>query len=552
MRASPRDGTDDRREVLTIALVLLLPLLVAAEGKTPEKCTLAGTVVNSLTGEPLNKAQILAEPLGKPGAPAYGTLSDANGNFKLVELDPGQYRVRGERNGYLPTSYSGRRADSTGAAVVVAPGQQLLDLKLKMPPFGVIAGTVRESDGEPVAGARVEVLRVDYSNGYYPRAELIEGASTDDSGQYRSVNLPPGKYYVRVTPRESSFAVDGSPKSARRLEVLVPTLYPGVQDPSTATLVEVTPGARVTGIGVTLSRNRLFRVSGYAPFPAQADQGSVILACANGISGVLEQVSASVVQKGDGKFAIEGVPPGSYQLSAVANGRDRFYFGRLPIEVGDTDVEGVRVTIDAGTEVTGRVTLAGAAAAKFASALFFTDGTFENRFTAGVGSDQTFGVNLNQSRTRYQISLPKEGPLFIQSIRSGGIDVFREGLAISGGGKVELEVVLSADAGQVDGVVLDKDDNPSVGARVLLAPEPKLRSRPDLVQTAIADQQGHYSFQKVPPGNYTLFAWDDLEPGIWWDPDFLKKYETQGEAVTVSANGHATVKQRLLAGPGML
>jgi hypothetical protein len=532
---------------LLIKLVLLSSLLFAAQGKSPEKCALAGTVVNSLTGEPLNKVQILAEPLGKPGAPAYGTLSDANGNFKLVELDPGQYRVKGERNGYLPTSYSGRKADSTGAAVVVEPGQQLLDLKLKMPPFGVIAGTVRESDGEPVAGARVEVLRVDYSNGYYPRAELIEGASTDDSGQYRSVNLPPGKYYVRVTPRDTSFAVDGSPKSARRLEVLVPTLYPGVQDPSIATLVEVAPGARVTGIGVTLARKRLFRVSGYAPFPAQADQGSVALASANGISGVLEQVAGAVVQKSDGKFEIEGVPAGSYQLSAVANGRDRFYFGALPIIVGDADVEGVRVSIDAGTEVTGRITLAGAAAAKFASALFFTDGTFENRFTASVGPDQTFAVNLSQSRSRYQISLPKDGPLFIQSIRSGGTDILREGLGITGGGKVELEVVLSAEAGQVDGVVLDKDDNPSVGARVLLVPESRLRSRPDLVQTAIADQQGHYSFLKVPPGAYTLFAWDELEPGVWWDSDFLKKYETRGETVTVSANGRATVKQHLIA-----
>jgi hypothetical protein len=468
-----------------------------------------------------------------------------------VELDPGQYRLKGERNGYLPAAYGSRGADSTGVVIGLEPGKSLLDLKLKMLPFGVIAGTVRESDGEPVAGAQVALLRVDYSNGFYPRAELIESTSTDDFGQYRGVNLPPGKYYVRVTPRDSLVALDGSPKSARRLEVLVPTLYPGVQDPALATLVEVTPGARVTGIGVTLLRKRLFRIGGYAPFPAQADQASVALASANGMPGILEQVSGTAVQRSDGKFEIDGIPPGSYLLNAVANGRDRFYFGSLPIEVGEADVEGVRVMIDGGTEVTGRVTLAGAAVPKFASALLFTDGSFENRFKASVSPDQTFSVNLSQSRGRYQISLPPDGRLFIQSMRSGRTDVLREGLAITGGGKVELEVVLSADAGQVDGVVLDKDDNPRVGAAVLLVPEPKLRSRRDLVQTAIADQQGHYSFQRVPPGDYSLFAWDDLEPGIWWDPDFLKKYETQGETVTVSANGHATVKQHLLAGPGM-
>jgi hypothetical protein len=31
--------------------------------------------------------------------------------------------------------------------------------------------------------------------------------------------------------------------------------------------------------------------------------------------------------------------------------------------------------------------------------------------------------------------------------------------------------------------------------------------------------------ETVPPGSYKLFAWDDVEPGIWWDPDFLKNYE---------------------------
>jgi hypothetical protein len=69
VRASPcahsaynQDGTDDRREVSPMKLVLVLSFLFAAQGKAPEKCMLACTVVNSLTGEPLNKVQILAEP----------------------------------------------------------------------------------------------------------------------------------------------------------------------------------------------------------------------------------------------------------------------------------------------------------------------------------------------------------------------------------------------------------------------------------------------------------------------------------------------------------
>ena len=48
------------------------------------------------------------------------------------------------------------------------------------------------------------------------------------------------------------------------------------------------------------------------------------------------------------------------------------------------------------------------------------------------------------------------------------------------------------------------------------------------------------------PGEYLLFAWEDVEPGIWHDPDFLKNYEGKGERVTIRAAGHESSKVRLI------
>jgi len=38
--------------------------------------------------------------------------------------------------------------------------------------------------------------------------------------------------------------------------------------------------------------------------------------------------------------------------------------------------------------------------------------------------------------------------------------------------------------------------------------------------------------KNVAPGEYKVFAWDDIEDGAWYDSDFLRDIEARGEAVT--------------------
>jgi len=83
-------------------------------------------------------------------------------------------------------------------------------------------------------------------------------------------------------------------------------------------------------------------------------------------------------------------------------------------------------------------------------------------------------------------------------------------------------------------------------ATVLPIAEAKLRSRRDSFYEATTDQYGRYHVEGIRPGDYKLFAWDDLEPNSWFDPDFLKDVEGRGEAVTVTANGHGTVSLHLV------
>jgi len=89
-----------------------LLLLLLVQDKPPEKCTLSGTVVNYVTGEPLDKVEITAEGSGPRGGSAGVTTSDAQGHFSLTNLDPANTISKASATGFsIPaTAHAAPRA----------------------------------------------------------------------------------------------------------------------------------------------------------------------------------------------------------------------------------------------------------------------------------------------------------------------------------------------------------------------------------------------------------------------------------------------------------
>jgi Carboxypeptidase regulatory-like domain len=145
---------------------LLLAFFFAPQDTPREPCTISGVVVDSVTGVPLNKVQVLAQKAANDRSAPASTTTDAKGAFTLVQLEPGHYRLKGVRNGYLETYYGARQADSKGITLALETGQELKDLQLKPLPFAVIGGTVRDAEGEPLAGTAVALLAVTYRSGH--------------------------------------------------------------------------------------------------------------------------------------------------------------------------------------------------------------------------------------------------------------------------------------------------------------------------------------------------------------------------------------------------
>jgi hypothetical protein len=83
-----------------------------------------------------------------------------------------------------------------------------------------------------------------------------------------------------------------------------------VADASNARTVEVSPGARVTGIDIELVRRPVFHVTVRASAASGLVIGNVYLELAQGIEGLGLSFSASG-KNPDGDLEFRGVPPGA-------------------------------------------------------------------------------------------------------------------------------------------------------------------------------------------------------------------------------------------------
>src|SRR5258707_607170 len=162
---------------------IFLLLLLVAQDQPPQDASLSGTVTDSVTGASLGKVVVLVEVADRRQPPA-STVTDEKGNFALIHLPAGEYRLKGVRNGYLETYYGAPRAGNRGILLDLGPGAEQKGLALKLIPFAVIAGTVRDPEGEPLAEARVALIGVSYRNDIRQLRATGQYATTDDLGQY--------------------------------------------------------------------------------------------------------------------------------------------------------------------------------------------------------------------------------------------------------------------------------------------------------------------------------------------------------------------------------
>jgi protocatechuate 3,4-dioxygenase beta subunit len=535
---------------------ILLQAAQAPPGVVQDRCALEGRVLKSTTGEPLRRVQVYLMRAEGGRGQAYGTTTDESGRFALKEVVPGRYRLSADRNGYLRQEYGQRGPNRPGTILNLEPGQHLKDVTMRLSPFSVIAGRVVDEAGEAAANVRVQALRESHERG---RRRLVPagGATTNDLGEYRIFGLAPGRYYLNAQSMQAwnmAGVIEQAPpgRTSNSEENYVSFYYPGVLDASQAQPIEVGPGGEVRGVDFRLMRGRTVWIRGRIVNSATerpVRSAMVMLAPQDGRPGMPE--GRAVVRDAEGSFEIRGVAPGSYKLTANLFEEGKRYSGSIPIQVGDSNLEGVELPIGVGLELPGTLRADGAATFKAEGVLVLLESRQEGvASAASVKPDGSFRL-INVLPDQYSPlvrNLPED--YYVKSVRLGSLDVSETGLDLgSAGSGGRLEIVVSPSGGRVEGVVVNEKQQPVPGAIVALAPEFTRRGQTALFKSATADQEGRYSLRGIAPGQYKLFAWEDIEPGAFQDPAFLSQHESHGQSVRIDEGARQSAQLPVIPAP---
>ena len=93
---------------------------------------------------------------------------------------------------------------------------------------------------------------------------------------------------------------------------------------------------------------------------------------------------------------------------------------------------------------------------------------------------------------------------------------------------------------------LDSAGKPAPHASVTLIARDRMPKLQDLHRSITADADGVAKFKSVPPGDYTIWVFQELEQGAPLDPDFRKPFEKQAVAVKVEPGGHQSVRVHVI------
>ena len=512
-----------QRKLLIIFFVMWALTGSRFYAQKPQDNVVSGTITDRHSHRPIAGAsvQLTPETQGEP----YITQSKSDGRFEFHKIPNGEYLLSAVRSGYLLAEFEKKRSSDPAVALHISSSSTMPEIQLTMVSAGAIFGTAVDVKGEPVPAVTVRALRETYAEG--ERAlRVVQTVITDDLGNYRLFSLPPGRYYVSVV----------LPSNA-----LAPSYYPNASDIRFARPVDLSAGSTAGGINITSNFVSGITIQGNVSFTGNAADVIIVPRLPMTPSSVPASVS---VDRINGTFVIPNVFPGDYFLIAQSDGQRV----QLPLEVGSSAISPIQITIPRAVEFRVHVS-SDAASAESANTLLRirSDQTRIDEFLIGdfTGTDRSSRLSLIPGD--YQIlNGGGKSNEYIQSVRLGISDVMRDGLHVDSSSGGIIEIVMGSHPGRLSGVVSDSTGKPVTNVMVVLSPNSANRKRIDLFKSVRTDAHGRFEISNIPPGDYAVFSWEDVEPTAWLNSEFLSQYEKSGRPVHIDADAKLNIEIRVI------
>lgn len=571
------DGNQDPRTSMLRSLIpalllaaqfLLSPHPSGAQSSTAASacpCALRGSVVDSVSGQPVSHALVKISPALLPAV-----LTDSAGNFQFENVPAGFVTLEARKPGFLANDGYSSWYAARAISFQFGPGGPPATVKLI--PESVIFGQLTDENGQPLEGIAISVFFRSFHGGRLYQDQHLH-AVTDDEGRFRIAGLHRGSYYLFARPEQPP-AVIPARKSAAP-SGYPPVFYPGAGDPATAEPIKVLPG-NVVQANFSLKRESFVQLSGtISGFTPQVPV-SLTLWDSSGTP-----VNAEVVfDSATGAFHTKWIPPGAYTLTAQSpllvsaeGGADSSVvvrsfgyeaihisrnplFARLPINA-TSSISDLHLTLQPTANIP--VVLQGlpgiGSENPLSQFLQLSLVSRETGLTASThfaslahpesagssGEMELLFLGVAPGKYELHIELQPNTSYYAESATWGSADLLRDDLVLDSSGLAPpIDVAVRNDAASLNGSVSAPD--PSMSALVVVLGNN--RSSTKLLSVTAG---GTFNVPALAPGTYRVFAVDSSANFDYQDPAFLAKISSKIHEITLTPKQSATVNLDLAA-----
>ncbi len=505
-----------------------------------------GTVVNAITGRPIPRA--LVKWNGPTGQMAV--LSGPGGEFAFTGVSAGRTQFMVQKPGY----FQGRGGNFNPRSIVLNVGPDSTSLVIRLTPEAVIYGHVVDKDGGPVEGATVRIEKVDAAGSSRFRGAPLRDGRTDEDGNYRIPDLPPGQYVVALQAGNVNRRILGAQSANAREAYPAVVYYPSADEEAGAEPVNLIAEQHLE-INFSITPRPAYKISGtvsaaqdlkqVAP-PFFVDQRGQVL------------FRADEFDQQTGAFTFRTVPAGAYMLRLSATdeaGNPAILHRRMNVH---KDVIGLRLSLSGGfgvpvrvhKEYTGRNTYLGSCSYGSADGKVHTSDCSDfpllqlslypiDSFNVQVQSNwrppagDTFLLRGLQAG-RYKVHATGgsfASATYVSSLRCGSVDLLRDELLVPENGQLPaIEAVVRDDMATVH-LLVNADKN--TYATVAIFSDQELPQEMGQVRTMSLSADSML-YLPMPPGDYKIFAFADSADIDTNDPEELSLYMKKAAAVTLS------------------
>jgi hypothetical protein len=535
---------------------------------------ISGTVVNSVTHEPVGHALVLSPD------ERFATMTDNDGRFEFIlpQAEAGQGAagsitprvsagLDGSNRPYALTARKPGFLTDTGNPQQTLPGMQSgQDITVPLVPEALIVGHVALPTSEPPDTIQIQLYRRQVQNG---RAHWTQAGTqaTRANGDFRFAELSAGSY--KVLTRES---LDRDPQASApggQMYGYAPVYFPNAKDFASAATIQLTPG-KIVHVDLSLVRQPYYTIK---------------IPVANTPPGAPLGVNVSVQGRGGPGYslgydsreqAITGLlPGGGYRLEVTSYGPVSVS-GALNFTVNGplqgpvlTVVPNSPINVHVKEQFTGQ---GGGPDGNF-NPRGVTNVTLEpvddfshrmypsQRPPSGPEDDSVVLENVQPGRYWVQVYAPRG---YASSVTSGGIDLLREPLVVPWGSSVApIEVTLRDDSAQLEGAIegaktSSGGSNPVAGtlnqtttpvpfsnAHVYCVPLPDSLGR---FADVFVSPDGSFTAPPLPPGEYRLLAFSHPQPELEYEnAEAMRTYDGKGQVVRLSAGQKQKIQLQLIS-----